>query len=264
MGVRPADHHHEAAGGSPPAEDFPRTRPARGRGPAARVIAAAVRDVGPREAPALLCATAVDLLPVNGASVSLYGGGLPVRLGASSGRAAWLTELQATLGDGPCPTAARTGAPAFAADLTCGEDLRRWPLFAHEAALSGVRAAYSLPLGSGPVCVGTLDLYRDTPGVLGTADLDTALLVAAVMTAALTVLPHDGDGDLPGGDRWLNGLAADHDEVHQATGMVMARLGVGPDEALARLRAHAFAHDRTVLQTARDVVTHGVGLDDLP
>lgn len=54
----------------------------------------------------------------------------------------------------------------------------------------------------------------------------------------------------------MSGLATDHDEVYQAIGMIMVQLGVASEEALARLRAHAFSHDRTALEVARDVVSH--------
>ncbi|MFJ7075394.1 GAF and ANTAR domain-containing protein [Streptomyces sp. NPDC098781] len=225
-------------------------------GGAADALVEEVRDAGPREIPARLCAVAVELLPVSGASVSLHSEGLPVQLGASSAQAAYVTELQATLGDGPCQSAAQSGAPVFACDLTCGQDVLRWPVFAQEATAAGVRASYSVPLGSETVCVGTLDLYRDSPGDLTDRDLRMARLVAGLMTVALIELPHADEADEPGGDRWLNGLAADHDQVYQATGMIMAQLGVGTEEALARLRAHAFAHGRTALDVAGDVVGH--------
>ncbi len=78
-----------------------------------------------------------------------------------------------------------------------------------------------------------------------------ALLVAGVMTVALTDLPNDARD---AGEGWLSGLAAGHDRVHQAVGMIMAQLGVGAGEALARLRGDAFAHDLTVLEAALDVV----------
>lgn len=250
MAVRPMDEHREASGGG-------RTD-ARQR--AAHVIAEAVRNARPRDLPERLCAAAVALLPVTGASASLHSAGLPVRVGASSDRAALLTELQASLGDGPCLSAVETGVPVLAGDLTGGRDAGRWPMFAHEALEAGTRAAYSIPLGNDSVCVGTLDLYRDTPGELTAGELHTAELVAGVMTVALMALPHEEDGALDNA-RWLNGLAADHDEVHQATGMIMVQLGVGPDEALARLRAHAFARGRTVLDAAGDVVEHRVRFD---
>lgn len=44
-------------------------------------------------------------------------------------------------------------------------------------------------------------------------------------------------------------------EVHQATGMVLAQLGIGAVEALARVRAHAFGEQRSLLDVAHDVVS---------
>jgi hypothetical protein len=224
------------------------------------VIAEVVRDARPGEIPARLCAVAVKLLPVVGASVSLRSNGMPIQLGASSAEAWHLAEVQATLGDGPCLYASQVGAPVLACDLTAGRDVRRWPVFAQQVTAAGVEAVYSMPLGDDAVTVGTLDLYRDTPGELTEQELRRALLVAAVMTLALTALPREETGS-GGEEPWLGGLATDHDEVYQAIGMIMAQLGVDADEALARLRAHAFAQDRTALELAHDVVAHRERLD---
>lgn len=38
--------------------------------------------------------------------------------------------------------------------------------------------------------------------------------------------------------------------------MIMAQLGVGADEALARLRADAFARGRSAYDVAREVLAH--------
>ncbi|MEU4728946.1 hypothetical protein [Streptomyces sp. NPDC023588] len=67
-----------------------------------------------------------------------------------------LTEAQYTLGDGPCLTAVTRVAPVLAADLTQGADAARWPVFAQQAASLGVRAVFSLPLGSSAIAIGTL------------------------------------------------------------------------------------------------------------
>jgi hypothetical protein len=215
-----------------------------------------MRGAGPAEAPGRLCAVAVDLLPVIGASVSLRSNGMPAQLSASGDLAARLSDLQATLGDGPCTAAAQAGTPVLAADLTSGRDADRWPVFAQQATAAGVRAVYSMPLGNETVCVGTLDLYRDVPGELTRYELHTAELVAGVMTVALMALPREEENGPGGDDPWLSGLAGAHDEVYRAVGMIMVQLGVGSDEALARLRADAFAHSRTALDVAHDVVGH--------
>ncbi|MFF8938595.1 GAF and ANTAR domain-containing protein [Streptomyces paradoxus] len=228
---------------------------------AADVIARGVRGAEPGEVPGRLCEVAVELLPVTGASVSLRSEGMPVQLSASSAQAAHLAQIQATLGDGPCQSALEDGAPVLACDLTSGRDAGRWPVFAQQATEAGVRAVYAVPLGSGAVCVGTLDLYRDRPGGLTDRQLHVARIVAGVMTVALMALPHGDEPDTPDGEDWLSGLATDHDEVYRAVGMIMAQLGVGADDALARLRADAFAHGRTALDVARDVIAHRTRFD---
>nr|WP_069759681.1 GAF and ANTAR domain-containing protein [Streptomyces sp. LUP47B] len=226
------------------------------------VIAEGVRGAGPAEIPGKLCVAAVRLLPVADASVSLRSDGMPVQLSASSPRAERLSELQATLGDGPCTSAAKSRAAVLATDLTAGRDADRWPVFAQQATAAGVRAVYSMPLGNDTVCVGTLDLYRDVPGELTRRELRIAELVANVMTVALTALPRGQENGSEGDDLWLSGLAKAHDEVYQAVGMIMVQLGVDSDEALARLRADAFADSRTALEVAHDVVGHVKRFDE--
>jgi hypothetical protein len=46
-----------------------------------------------------------------------------------------------------------------------------------------------------------------------------------------------------------------HVAVHNAAGAVSVQLGVSITEALIRLRAYAFAHDRRLRDVAEDVVT---------
>ncbi|MFK0172388.1 ANTAR domain-containing protein [Streptomyces sp. NPDC090306] len=235
----------------------------------ADLLAEETRGVPPDELPARLCAVAVDLLPVTGASVSLlYGSGLPVRLGASDPAAARLAELQATLGDGPGPRAGTTGAPVFASDL----DGSRWPVLARQAAEAGVRAVYSIPLGPDTACLGSLDLYGDTPGALDAGHMPTALLLAGALTAAVLALARGeyaagGEGPRQAGTpeekgaAWLDGLVADHDTVFQAVGMIMVQSGAGPDEALSRLRTHAVDRGSTAFDVAREVLAHRVRFD---
>ncbi len=262
--MRPRDERH---GGSVGGEG-PRPASERKRDPAARAIGEEVRGARPAEIPGRLCAVTVRLVDVTGAAVSLHASGMPVQLCASDELAAYLTETQATLGEGPCLAAAQAGAAVFAEDLAGGEGARRWPVFAMEATAAGIRAAYAVPLGgedagAGPEglgCLGTLDLYRREPGPLGARDLRTARLLAGVMTVALMALPREEEGVLDPG-WWLSGLATEHDEIYQATGMIMAQLGVGADEAMARLRGRAFAEERTAVDVARDVVAQRTRFD---
>jgi hypothetical protein len=49
--------------------------------------------------------------------------------------------------------------------------------------------------------------------------------------------------------------------VSQATGMLVAQLGVEPAEALVRLRAHAYATNRSATDVARDILDRQLRLD---
>jgi len=71
--------------------------------------------------------------------------------------------------------------------------------------------------------------------------------VARVAAAALLA---DGPSMQDAG----HGPWAERAEVHQATGMVVAQMGVHEEDALALLRAHAYSHDQSVGHTAHQVV----------
>lgn len=261
----PRDDGAFADGFGGPREGQPRTgtpgSPAPHREDPAEVLAAALHGVPPEEVPRRLCAVAVELMPVAGASVSLRSEGLPVLVGASDDTAAGMAQMQATLGEGPCLSAAESAAPVYAGDLTAGPDRARWPVYAQQAAGLGMRAAYSLPLGDTAVCVGTLDLYGAAPGSLTGPDLRTARLLAGALTAALMSLPRGGAETGRSGGVWLGGLTTEHSVIQQAIGMIMAQLGIAADEALARLRAHAFACGRTAPEMAHDVIGHRTRFD---
>ena len=66
-------------------------------------------------------------------------------------------------------------------------------------------------------------------------------------------------GELAAG---LDESVAHRAEVHQASGMVAVQLGVSVGDALARLRAHAFAEGRPLAAVAEDVVSRRLRLTD--
>ncbi|MFE7115529.1 GAF and ANTAR domain-containing protein [Streptomyces sp. NPDC057654] len=224
-------------------------------------VTAAAAD--PRQLPATLCRACVELLPVTSASVSIVGSRTVSALWCASDRtAARLAEAQYTVGDGPCQSAIELVAPVLAPDLTRGPDARRWPVFAQQAVELGVRAVFSLPLGTSAQAIGTLDLYRDTTGELSERDLRIALLARDAVTFAvlnLQIAPDSRDQAAGTGvASWVEAAEADHMEVHQAIGMVMVQLGVDPEQALDRMRAYAFVQGRTVTEVSQDVLARTV------
>ncbi|WP_344234202.1 ANTAR domain-containing protein [Kribbella hippodromi] len=55
---------------------------------------------------------------------------------------------------------------------------------------------------------------------------------------------------------------ADHSAVYQATGMLAIQLGASMEDALAMLRAHAFAQDPTLSEIAEQVVDRPIDFRD--
>ncbi|MFD9823450.1 GAF and ANTAR domain-containing protein [Streptomyces violascens] len=230
-------------------------------------LAKAAAGADARQVLTAQCRACLGLLTVAGASVSLSASSTArVLLCASDDTAARLAEAQYTLGDGPCRRALQEAAPVLAPDLTAGPDAHRWPVFAQQAVELGVRAAFSLPLGTRALAMGTLDLYRDSPGPLSERELRAALLVGDAVTFAALSLeargsenPEDGDGRVAS---WVEAAESDHMEVHQAVGMVMVQLGIDPDQALDRLRVRAFVQGRTVSEVARGVLARTLRFPD--
>jgi ANTAR domain len=58
----------------------------------------------------------------------------------------------------------------------------------------------------------------------------------------------------PESNAWGELHALSRAEVSQATGMLVAQLGVEPADALVRLRAHAYATGRSSTDVARDIL----------
>jgi len=164
-----------------------------------------------------------------------------------------IEDLQVTLGEGPCIDSVRDGAPVLIADLVSpGEfSMDRWPAFLEGAGAAGVRAVFAFPLRIGAISVGAMDLYRDEPGDLAPDELPAALMAADAAAHALLHLDAPPNGALNG---FSDVGSVYHPQVHQATGMVQVQLGVSTNEAFVRLRARAFATERSLVDLANDVV----------
>ncbi len=65
----------------------------------------------------------------------------------------------------------------------------------------------------------------------------------------------------PTSNAWAELNALSRAEVSQATGMLVAQLGIEPAEALVRLRAHAYATGRTATDVARDILDRRLKLE---
>jgi transcriptional regulator with GAF, ATPase, and Fis domain len=207
-----------------------------------------------------LCSALTRTLPATGVGVSLLtedhnGGGI---VAASDARSRALEELQFTAGEGPCIDAYTSGRPVLVPDLD-HHGTHRWPGYAAAAREHGVRAVFAFPLQVGAARAGALDIYRTEAGSLTDDALTRAITFADVAMGLLV----DGQAQV-GDDRSssdLDDALAPRLEVYQAQGMLMVDLGVGVDEAMARLRAHSYAAERPIADIARDIVAGKLTLD---
>ena len=207
-----------------------------------------------------LCWLAVNEMALSGCALVLMSGADSSSMLAGAGRhAKTVTGLQMELGEGPCLQAYNSGVPVLLPDLTA-ENANRWPTFAAAALAVGVQAEFSLPLSVRPGGIGTLDLCRDTPGMLSGEQLADAMVTADIARDAVLYQQYvPGDPDLAG---LLATVGTDRIVVHQATGMIAAQLNETTSNALARLRAAAFASGRSMYDLAQDVVERRTRFDE--
>lgn len=207
-----------------------------------------------------LCVVCADVTAVTGAGVMLIADDRPQgSVCTSDDVSALIEELQFTLGEGPCIDAHRDHQPVGEPDLA-DPAVTRWAVFTAAAVDAGARAVFGFPIDLGPISVGALNLYRNRPGPLTTdqhADAEILASVAArtIVATQAGAVPGELGADLTAGGNFRH-------VVHQAAGMVSVQLGVPVEEALIRLRAHAFRHDRSVADVARDIVERRIRFED--
>jgi hypothetical protein len=183
---------------------------------------------------------------------------------ATDDTAARIEEVQFVLGEGPCVEAATNRSPVLVADLLDhpGGPADRWPAFLDAASAAGVRAVFAFPVRIGAIALGAVDLLRSRPGDLDDGELAAALLAAdalALLLLDLSAGGADGDGD-HGDDGWQR--SAYRFKVHGAAGMITAQLGVPIEQAMARLRAAAYAQERPVTDIADDVIAGRLSFEE--
>ncbi len=204
-----------------------------------------------------LCRACVKELGVDGAAVALISSNHdPGNIAASDERVSYVVDLQFTTGEGPTIDAHRDRRPVLEPEL---ETTTRWPAFASQAVAVGVAAVFALPLQIGAANFGVLTFYRDRPGPLGDDLLADARAIADVACEITLRL----QAQVPPGSLHdvIEMLATERTVVYQATGMIAVRLDVGLEQAMALLRARAYAAGQPVHEVAGDVVARRFHFD---
>jgi hypothetical protein len=146
-----------------------------------------------------------------------------------------------------------SGQPVFVVE----DDIRRrWPTFAGllltETTFRGI---VSLPLRTAVTGVGAMNLFFADPADVRRLDVFDAVAVGDLVASALGDATIWSTWSEAEGPDWLNSPpAVRRAGVWQAVGRTGGALDVDAAEALALLRAHAYASGRSVDSVAADVL----------
>ena len=197
-----------------------------------------------------LCEHAVSTLPATGAGLSVMTRDIQLGLLAAADPVSErLEELQFVLGEGPCVDAIAEGRPVLVPNLAAGPP--RWPVYAEAVLDAGMKAVFAFPLQIGAARLGVIDFFRAGPGQFSGIELKQAFAFADEAVAILL------DGGIGGEAQPIAGPI----ELFQAQGMVMVQLGGTLAEAMARIRAYAYAENRRLSNIAHDIVARTLRFD---
>lgn len=206
-----------------------------------------------------LCRAAVRGLRASGAGMSVMTGtGIRGVTAASDPEAERIEEIQFTTGEGPCLDAFHGRRPVLVSSLADGAS-ERWPGWVVPARASGIGAVFAIPLQIGAARLGVLDIFRRDPSRLAEGDLALALTFAEVAVSHL--LDSQQEAGAAGDPDRLGESLGSRTVLFQAQGMVMVQIGGSITDAMAAIRAHAYAEDRRLNDVATDIVAGRLRLD---
>ena len=192
----------------------------------------------------LVTEAAVDLVDrCKYAGITLNDAGECLTLATSAEVVRTVNAMQNELGEGPCHDPHRTEEVVVSNDVSRDE---RWPSWgARIAAEHGLASAMSVLVFSDRTSYGTLSLYAAEPGAFTGDDLATAQVLAAHLAVSLAA------------SREIDGLGvALHSRtvIGQAVGIVMERLDLSADRAMAYLKRVSSHHNTKLVAVAMELV----------
>ena len=209
--------------------------------------------VDPNEQPGLVQAVA-DTLGASGAALTLFG---PETLMAASSPASRTAQcLEFTLGQGPARASVELCGPIIAAGPQMA---MAWPIYGPAVERLGIRAVAAVPVVAAGASLGALTVF-DPPRAHG-PDLEAFEAAAGTLAVSLLSSWSVSEGDGPSGWPPLADQGDQWAVLNQAVGMVSVQCRSSTTDALALIKAHAFAEDRSVDEVAAAIVDRTLRLD---
>ena len=202
--------------------------------------------------PLRLCRAFTEIAGAAGGALSIgYADPERTVLAATDDLADRVENSQEVLREGPSLDAYRTGVPVTG--LAAHEQVLRWPMLMESLAAEGPPALHAVPMRPHQVVMGVLTVHRPDAADLSITADEGRVLADAIGVAVIGGVEDGHETGQPWGVR---------DRVSQATGMVVAQLHLTPVDAMAVLRAHAFATGRSLADVSRAVLARGLEFVD--
>jgi transcriptional regulator with GAF, ATPase, and Fis domain len=154
-----------------------------------------------------------------------------------------LDAIQYAIGDGPCISALRRDRPMFAPEATSEE---RWPRYMAALSERGIGSLMAFPLDDRhrPGAIGALNLYGCHERAFSERDEVLGSVLTAAASVALAAARQLSS---------LNEALHTRETIGVAKGILMARNGVGNDQAFAMLREASQHANRPLRDIAAEV-----------
>jgi GAF domain-containing protein len=183
------------------------------------------------------------------AGVTLLRDGKPTTAVFTDPASPKIDSEQYRTGKGPCLDAFRH-QQVFGVPSTTDEE--RWPEFAQAAAEHGMMSTLSLPLAVRGHGIGALNLYAKKRAAFSEEEEQVGMMFAAQASVALANAQlYDSAYRMT---QQLQDALTSRAVIDQAMGILMARNGIGADEAFEVLRTTSQNENRKLRELAQDIV----------
>lgn len=199
------------------------------------------------------------ILGANGAAITLdYTANSRITVAATDDVSERLEDLQEVLGEGPGHDAYNRGH--LVTTFLDEPSQAKWPAFTAAAREAfGPLSLCAVPMRPSTNSIGVLTVYKVALERLDAPEESVQFLGDAVGAALLKDPQSQTEVNEAGGGSW-----ASRAPINQAAGMVVAQLGISPEDALAILRAHAFANNVDLLAIATRTIARELDFSTTP
>lgn len=197
---------------------------------------------------------AVSAIPgADGAGLTLLEAGHHDTIVASAAFVVEVDAIQYGVEQGPCITAAAEARTVRSGSLETEE---QWPRFGPRVGELGVHSALSLPLMAGGAVLGAMNVYAHAPDAF--TDHAASIGELFAVPAAIAVQNAQVLDQTQRLATQLQAALTNRATIDRAIGLVMGRVGCGPDEAFERLRHISQTENRKVHLVADRIVSDAV------